>query len=1103
MSKKYPRGLAAGAIAVALAAGLAAPAGAAPGDPAGPGSPGAPATTGSAGSHELFLITGDRVLINEDGTYRGLIPAEGRASVPVQTFTRDGETLVVPRDARALIDAGTLDERLFNVTRLAADRYRALGGLPLIVTYGGTQRVQETAAALLADTTGEAAGDRTALESLNGEAFTVTAEETTGLWDALTRPAGGDTFALTAAPGIATVALDGVVEKSLAESVPQIGAHTAWEAGYDGEGVKVAVLDTGVSEEHADLAGGKVIAAEDFAGTGHTGDRDGHGTHVASTVAGTGAHAGGTYTGVAPGAGLLNGKVLNDEGSGWESGIIAGMEWAVDQGADIISMSLGGWADSAIDPMEEAVNRLSAESDALFVIAAGNDGPGPGTIGTPGTADAALTIGAVDKSDRLAGFSSTGPRTRDGALKPDVTAPGVDIAAAGSPGAAIWQYGTPVADGYVAISGTSMATPHAAGAAALLKQRHPEWTGQQIKAALTGSTIGGEGLSAHQQGSGRIDVAAALDSTVIAETSSLSFGTVPFPHEDADPVTRELTYRNLGDTDVTLDLSADTLGPEGDPAPEGFFTLSADRVTVPAGGTATVEVTADTARGTAYGAHSLYLTATDDGQSVRTAGVVDREAERFEVSVDARELGGGTAVEWDGYLINLETQESAWLSSEDAGPARVPGGRYLVNLNVYEEDGLSWLVHPSLTVDAPVTVEAHAADAEEIAITAPDPAATRQDQALVYRLVEDGAPDGFYVSWALGGFDGFFRTAQLGEVPQDWQLASYLTTLLSHGDADYHTFDENLSGFSTGLSREIRQEDLAEAVTHFGSPDGSDRASLFAWPFVTGAEPVGHEIGLPGTRRVFFEGDLGWIQQMWVSEPGFATVIGRDLPAAPGETYERTFNTGVFSPSLTGYAGGVFREGDELSGWIAPLSDGAGHEGFGDYDAEYSVLYRDGQEYDRSDTVLDHMWPGFVLTPDEAEYRLVTGVSRDPRLYPVATEVTADFTFRSAGTQGLEALPVSLVRFAPALAPDSTAPAGESFPVPLVIQGAALDNGVDSLTVEVSFDGGASWSEAAVDHDAFTVGNPAAGGSVSLRAALTDGDGNAVTITVIDAYRTA
>ncbi|MFI9465422.1 S8 family peptidase [Streptomyces xiamenensis] len=1107
MSKKYPRGLAAGAIAVALAAGLAAPAGAAPGDPGGPGAPDTPATTGPAGLHDLTLITGDRVLVDGEGTYRGLIPAAGRESIPVQTLTRGGETLVVPADAQALIRAGTLDERLFSVTRLATDRYRALDGLPLIVTYGGTQRVQDSAAILLADTT----ENRTPLDSINGEAFTVTAEETTGLWDAVTRPGGENdgAFRLAATPGIATVTLDGVVETTLAESVPQIGAPEAWQAGYDGEGVTIAVLDTGISEQHADLAG-KVIAAEDFAGTGHTGDLHGHGTHVASTAAGTGAHGDGTYTGVAPGADLLNGKVLDDGGLGWESGIIAGMEWAVDQGADIINMSLGGEARSFIDPMEEAVNRLSAESGALFVIAAGNNGPKPGTIGSPGTADAALTLGSVDKSDRLASSSSVGPRSRDGALKPDVTAPGVDIAAAGAPDAAIWQYGRPVADGYVAISGTSMATPHAAGAAALLSQRHPEWTGQQIKAALTGSATGADGLTAYQQGSGRIDVAAALDQTVIAETTSLSFGAVPFPHENAGPVTRELTYRNLGDTDITLDLTAVQTGPGGSPATEDVFTLGTDRLTVPAGGTAGTEVTAHPGRGTGPGVQSLHVTASGDGQTVRTAGALDLEAEQHRLAIDPLDGHGEVPGAWEATVARLDTADTWYVGPGHNEDLRVPPGEYLVTVSIYEgrtpdfegDTALYWLLSPTLTVDGPVTLAAHAADTREVTVTAPDPAAGLQALTGSFQLSHEGGPEVIRWTFESGGKVPF-HTAQLSEPAPSWELKSQMAALLVNGDTEYHSHDER-DGFYTGLRKEIAQRDLGEIITHLGTPTpGEVNAWLYTWPVAGSGRPLSTETALPRTRQVFVEGHELWNQQLLQSTPAVSNHVSTSVPAAPGESYEHTLGTGVFGPSLGIPGAGLHRAGDRLTGRINALSDGAGHEGYTDPTAASSVLYVDGEERHRADVVIDEIWDEFTMVPQEAEYRLVTSFSRDPGLFPVSTEITADFTFVSARSTEEQELPVSMVRFTPGLALDSTAPSGAGFAVPLVIQGAALDNGVDSLTVEVSLDGGESWAATPVEDGAVTVDNPAAGGSVSLRAALTDGDGNAVTVTVIDAYRTA
>lgn len=284
--------------------------------------------------------------------------------------------------------------------------------------------------------------------------------------------------------------LDGRVDATLDRSTGQINAPAVWKAGYDGTSVKVAVLDTGVDQTHPDLAG-RISQAKDFSGSSGTGDVFGHGTHVASTVGGTGAASGGTRKGVAPGADLLIGKVLGDDGYGTESQVIDGMEWAAAEGAKVVNMSLGSdEVSDGTDPMSLAVDELSSTSGALFVVAAGNSGEqGQETIGSPGAADAALTVGAVDRDDSLAPFSSRGPRHGDRAVKPDVTAPGVGIVAARAAGTTM---GEPVDQYYVAASGTSMATPHVAGAAALLAQAHPTWSGQRLKDALisTAHTVG-------------------------------------------------------------------------------------------------------------------------------------------------------------------------------------------------------------------------------------------------------------------------------------------------------------------------------------------------------------------------------------------------------------------------------------------------------------------------------------------------------------------------------------------------------------------------------------------------------------------------------------
>ena len=198
---------------------------------------------------------------------------------------------------------------------------------------------------------------------------------------------------------------------ALDPNLTQIGAPAAWSAGLTGEGVKVAVLDTGIDTTHPDLRGGKVVAEANFSEADSTTDHYGHGTHVASIVAGTGSRSGGDRKGVAFEASLLNGKVLDDFGFGSESGIIAGMEWAARQRARVVNMSLGGWPTDGTDPMSQAVTRLTNQYRTLFVVAAGNSGPGDQTVENPGVATDALTVGAVDAEDELADFSGGAPAT--------------------------------------------------------------------------------------------------------------------------------------------------------------------------------------------------------------------------------------------------------------------------------------------------------------------------------------------------------------------------------------------------------------------------------------------------------------------------------------------------------------------------------------------------------------------------------------------------------------------------------------------------------------------------------------------------------------------
>ncbi len=330
--------------------------------------------------------------------------------------------------------------------------------------------------------------------------------------------------------------------------MPFIDAPEAWAEGYTGEGVTVAVLDTGYDDTHPDLQGRVSADSKSFVpGEEVATDQHGHGTHVASTVAGTGAASDGAHRGVADGADLLIGKVLGGaDGTGQDSWIIEAMEWA-GHNAPIVSMSLGSMGGSdGKDLMAESLNQIAEETGALFVVAAGNSGA-PETVGSPGSAEKALTVGSVDDpTGALSYFSSQGPLTRSGAMKPDLTGPGNDVTAARS--ADSGGEGS-----YITMSGTSMATPHVSGAAAILKQRHPEYTAAQLKAALASTAVDG-GYTPYQGGTGLIDVDAALDAPVIASGSG-DFGMLVWG-EEPTLVERVVEFTNRSDAEVTVALDA-------------------------------------------------------------------------------------------------------------------------------------------------------------------------------------------------------------------------------------------------------------------------------------------------------------------------------------------------------------------------------------------------------------------------------------------------------------------------------------------------------------------------------------------------------------------
>ncbi|WP_225627430.1 S8 family serine peptidase [Streptomyces werraensis] len=703
----------------------------------------------------VTLITGDKVTATQGPD--GAVSVADIARMPgargaVRVVVEHGDTFVYPDTAMPYIATGVLDKQLFNVTQLIAQGYddAHAGALPLIIT-----RSPGTSAAGRGTPDDGARSDdplpgakRTlGLPSVNGEAVEARRSKASAFWSALTGTSGQESArpgartgagphepAFTA--GIDQVWLDGKAQADLAETTAQIGVPKAREAGGSGAGVRVAVLDSGVDATHPDLAD-RIVASRSFVEGEDVTDRNGHGTHTASTVAGTGAASDGKEAGVAPGADLLVGKVLGDSGSGQISGIIAGMEWAArTEHAKVINMSLGTpvWH-TQDDPLSQAVNQLSAETGALFVIAAGNNGNSPYSVSAPGTADAALTVGAVDASDHLADFSSAGPRMTDDGLKPDLTAPGVDVLAARSQQLR-WGEGY-----YRRDSGTSMAAPHVAGAAVLLAQKHPTWTGPQIKDALMSTSVLTPDYSPYQAGTGRLDVGTAYTQDEVIASGSVDAGLIPWS-KDREPSTvkRRITYTNTTDRPVTLDLTRDR-----GHSPAGVFTLAADRVTIPARGTSAVELAVDP-RYLAPGQYAAQVTARFAAGIVHTAVGVAVEPEKHTLTVHLKDRSGEPVsgeVEIagaDGRTTVMWVQDGTLTSRWAPGSYTVVSALEVEGQNGPHSMGYAVLTVPEIDLTSDRTIDLDGSRLRQVKVATPHPTSVTHSRIDVFRSFTSGLP---------------------------------------------------------------------------------------------------------------------------------------------------------------------------------------------------------------------------------------------------------------------------------------------------------------------------------------------------------------------------
>jgi subtilisin family serine protease len=1067
---------------------------------------------GTASDVRVTLITGDRVTLSGGDVSKATVePGPGREKIVFNRYRTKDASYVIPSDVRLQLATGQLDRRLFDVAGLVKGGYddKASSTIPLLVTYKGKAKRSAPAGGTVTRQ----------LPAIDGAAVRVEKKNATTF---LTGTALTGSAKARSASGFDKIWLDGKRKLLLDQSVPQIGGPVAWQAGYTGKGVKVAVLDSGIDVTHPDLAT-QVAGAKNFTGESAD-DVVGHGTHVASTIAGTGAASGGKYKGVAPDAKLYDGKICEVWGCD-ESVIVAGLEWAAnDVKANIVNLSIGGQDTPEIDPLEEAVNRLTAETGTLFVIAAGNSGLfGPNTIESPGSAEAALTVGAVDKQDQLADFSSRGPSLDGNAVKPDVTAPGVSIVAAKAKNSSI---GEPVGDQYLRLDGTSMATPHTAGAAALLAQEHPSWKAPELKGTLMGSAKVAADQTSFEQGAGRIDLTKAIKQNVIAEPGSVAFGVASYPHTDDAPVTKDVTYRNLGDQPVTLSLAASMTAADGTAAPAGALTLSANTVTVPAGGTASVKATSATNHSGPDGVYSGRITATADGAAVVVPVGVTKEGEAYTLTVKLVRADGTPDDQGPVLLVGVENDvfENLYDPSGTV-QVRLPKGEYLLDdfqeFAVTEEDYQFYkLVAPSVKLDSDQTVVLDARKAKVVTTTVPNAAAEQANGDIGYDRYNPGRSWSF-ISAASGFSFGTFFTLSTGpKLPAD-QLVGHVTSQWGvRGEDGFFSNTPYLYGiansqpgeFVTGFSRTVKAADLAVVdqtmnATNDPVPTGEtpvmQKMIAPVMPGVGGVFVRVIHVDLPRTIRYYLdEVPGGWSGDLVEpdeeqSRVGLSTLTGTPVKYRAGRTYHERWNAAAFTPNVSR----LTRTGGELYVVVGKHGDADGHGGSEVTDSASSTLYRNGEQVASSTSFGYAFVEG--LPAEKAAYKFVTTGTRLGTAYSGRTDLTV--TFSSAATEQVTALPARTVRYQPDVDGKNTVKRTPATVLPLVLDGTpgATLPVVKKVEVQVSGDDGKTWKAAAVVPSGAgykAVFATPAGATVSLKAHVVDAAGNITDQTVISAY---
>ncbi|MFS8099708.1 S8 family serine peptidase [Lentzea alba] len=881
-------------------------------------------------------------------------PAPGRERMPFLKQVDGQSVSVIPFDAQQLVINGVLDAKLFDVTKPPHK---------VIIRYTDDQLRSAT--------------------------------PTENLWQQINPHAPNQAATL---PGIKKVSPDRLLKPLDQESVQQIKAPKAWQKGLTAKGVKVAVLDTGVDQNHPDLKG-RIKATKDFTSETDATDEHGHGTHVAGIIAGSGPEPG-----TAPDADLLIGKVCGQYFCE-ESAVIAGMRWAAEQGAKVVNLSLGGEATDGTDDLSQELNALSAKYNTLFVAAAGNEGRTE-SVGSPAAADAALAVASVTKDSQLSYFSSRGPRI-DGAVKPEISAPGHAIKAARAQNTGM---GYPINDRHTLASGTSMATPHVTGAAAILAGQHPDWSPARLKAALT-NTADPFNANVFEQGTGVVNIDKATKTQLTAEPATLKDqGTITYRNDSAKPV--KLTITKPDD-------------------------VEADRTTieVPAKGSATATFKTKSDAG--------LIIARDNNNVIRTAISTSKKTEptaKIKVqTIDRKGSPNGTG--GYGFMVAMANHTNKKLYAGGIGNGRalqgeIPQGRYTVYSWVPSPiDGRPpW--EPSQTVVArDVTV---GPDGAEVTLDA------RQGQRL--QATVNGAKGTGLIGTSLGTVNGSAFASQGDEVyaaPGSAEGMIFTAVHFVRNVPGSTTCGGDTSPCAIAVTREngltatfpaIKDGDLAKVTATIGKPATSGQWIVFAeHPLST--PPSGdaaENVQFPGKHTTYYHssGDVEW----WSGQVLDGAVVQAQTwrPYANSQSYEEKWSHGALGPAVTSTRHD--RRGNVITVDLALLTDstpghyGAAEEGRTELRRNGKLV--DGTQYADGGT--------FQVPPEKARYRLEA----------TTKTVQTAWEFDSAHSTG--ALPLTAVRFEDRSGTN----------IPFRLDKTPTAGRTKKLTVDVSYDDGATWQPA-------------------------------------------